>query len=869
MLHAVQQEQDIDKAREMLRQNNAGYEELRTYAKKMKGYSAFTYARRLLEQAVSKITPNHPDYEYLIQQLAISTYKDVDLPLIQRLDRALKILGALGLDGSQNPETLGIAGSIYKQKWQAEKRNSDLKLSSRYYTTGHEVDMTLVEVSKAVSADSASPPQSGYSARAFKKGHRFGWPGINAALMLDVDDQKDRANALRRQIADHLSKVVTIPEAEFADNDGYDRFWIGATLAEAYFGLGQFDKASEALEKVSEKVDPWKLQVFAQQLIRVAEPRKTQKQAREILERIVGDANIVQDAVRGKVGLALSGGGFRASLYHLGVLAKLAELDVLKHVEAISCVSGGSIIGTLYYIELRRLLQTKDDGQIDYVDLVKRVTERFVSGIQKNIRIRLFWNPWTNIKMIFLPRYSRTVRAGELMEELLYKGAADGEGDDKRWINEMFIEPYDAKLTFQPKNDNWRRINKIPILILNATCLNTGNNWQFTASWMGEPPPPNEHEFDGKARLRRTYYHEAPKTCNEIRLGTAVGASACVPGVFEPIILDRLYDGYIVRLVDGGVFDNQGLSALVDLGCESLLISDGSGQTKSDVNPHAGSLAPLARANDITMQCVRDAQLRHLQMERRIELVSRTMTVHLKKDLGPTPINWIKCMDPVPPAPNNPSLPYGILRSLQNYMSATRTDLDSFSDAEAYALMTSGYLMAEQCARIELRGTVEDERLDAASDPSWEFLTVRDELTKTASKAHDRLERILKASHAKAFKVFRICPWQATGLFLLVALFLSGLVWGLTLLPVWKGAISFVEAHQIWLAIGIFAVLLAKIIADGIAFRHFRPLMLITTPIKMLSAIAVGIVGWIAAAIQLKVFDPLYLWYGRKDHFGA
>ncbi len=47
---------------------------------------------------------------------------------------------------------------------------------------------------------------------------------------------------------------------------------------------------------------------------------------------------------RKKLGLALSGGGFRASLFHIGVLARLAELDQLKDIEVISTVSGGSIL---------------------------------------------------------------------------------------------------------------------------------------------------------------------------------------------------------------------------------------------------------------------------------------------------------------------------------------------------------------------------------------------------------------------------------------------------------------------------------------------------------------------------------------------
>ncbi len=43
-----------------------------------------------------------------------------------------------------------------------------------------------------------------------------------------------------------------------------------------------------------------------------------------------------------KTGLALSGGGLRASLFHIGVLGRLAELDLLRHVDVISTVSGGS-----------------------------------------------------------------------------------------------------------------------------------------------------------------------------------------------------------------------------------------------------------------------------------------------------------------------------------------------------------------------------------------------------------------------------------------------------------------------------------------------------------------------------------------------
>src|SRR5437764_6480169 len=45
-----------------------------------------------------------------------------------------------------------------------------------------------------------------------------------------------------------------------------------------------------------------------------------------------------------KLGLALSGGGFRASLYHLGLVRFLRDAGILSQVTHITSVSGGSIM---------------------------------------------------------------------------------------------------------------------------------------------------------------------------------------------------------------------------------------------------------------------------------------------------------------------------------------------------------------------------------------------------------------------------------------------------------------------------------------------------------------------------------------------
>ncbi len=46
-----------------------------------------------------------------------------------------------------------------------------------------------------------------------------------------------------------------------------------------------------------------------------------------------------------RLGLALSGGGFRAVLYHLGLVRFLRDAAILPQVTHISAVSGGSIFG--------------------------------------------------------------------------------------------------------------------------------------------------------------------------------------------------------------------------------------------------------------------------------------------------------------------------------------------------------------------------------------------------------------------------------------------------------------------------------------------------------------------------------------------
>ena len=155
---------------------------------------------------------------------------------------------------------------------------------------------------------------------------------------------------------------------------------------------------------------------------------------------------------------------------------------------------------------------------------------------------------------------------------------------------------------------------RFPILILNATTLNTGHNWQFTTSFMGESPLSIDPEVDGNNRLRRLYYDDAPtEELKQFRLARAVGASACVPVLFEPIAVRGLYPDKTVRLADGGVHDNQGIVGLLEQDCTVMLVSDASGQVGVEDDPNPSELSVAVRSNDLLMARVRGAQYRDLK----------------------------------------------------------------------------------------------------------------------------------------------------------------------------------------------------------------------------------------------------------------
>jgi predicted acylesterase/phospholipase RssA len=83
-------------------------------------------------------------------------------------------------------------------------------------------------------------------------------------------------------------------------------------------------------------------------------------------------------------GLALSGGGFRAAAYHLGVLRRLRELGLLAQVDMMSTVSGGSIAGAYWVYWQAFKGDTLADGE-EWARFETSLIDFMRSGVRERI----------------------------------------------------------------------------------------------------------------------------------------------------------------------------------------------------------------------------------------------------------------------------------------------------------------------------------------------------------------------------------------------------------------------------------------------------------------------------------------------------
>lgn len=735
---------DVDKARKYLVGVEFGFDEINKLWRDLKREDEITLARSVIEQLRSgrgllgRVPSDRKTKAKLCQQHAELTSKDSELGASVRHDMALEILREqfdlddVLLDG--DGETLGIAGGICKRRWMDLGQYEDLRRAAEFYTRG----------AKGPVGDD-------------------GYAHINAAFLQDLLAHVSGGEANARKTAVALREKILQGLTPFEKVTAESQWWNVATRAEALFGLRRYAEAATTIVAAKKRPETWQLQTTAQQFATLAHLHNDRPLADPDILAVFqallpGAGETARSALIGKVGLALSGGGFRASFYHLGVLARLAELDVLRHVDVLSCVSGGSIVGACYWLMLRNVLvESAPLEQGDYITLIGKLIQHFRQAVHQNLRgqvqpsnTRIVWNFVTGSKGAL-----DTEKTADMLERYFYGPL----WEDARSL-EMHHLPFTPKdhdpvLTgsedFHPGKHNWLRRDRVPALVLNATTVNTGHNWQFTPTWMGESPWAIQKGADSVRRLERHWYVPGKKWA--ISLGRAVAASACVPGIFEPLRISDVYeDGVKIQLVDGGVYDNQGTVALLAHNCTVLLVSDAAGQLLLEQEPTpgvAGLAAYALRAQDTLMERIRGANYADLDARLRTKLIRGLMFLHMKDGLDADPIRLEFSQESYTTQRTSHS-PLAVRKDFQRAVAELRTDLDVFSEDEANALMACGYRMASKAFERSLKDLEEIYREPVRGQ--WPFAAMLEEVESTAPFTDRRaqlLDALREGAHRK------------------------------------------------------------------------------------------------------------------------
>lgn len=257
-----------------------------------------------------------------------------------------------------------------------------------------------------------------------------------------------------------------------------------------------------------------------------------------------------------RLGLALSGGGFRAAAFHLGVFKKLHELDLLWKVDLLTCVSGGSIAGAFL------ALNWGEDDAIDKLEKYLGSASIAVSSV---------------IGGILDPFSGRLDKLAKSYERDLF-----------------------GKMPLEVLKDG-------PRIYFNSTNMSTGNMFFFVAGG-GLSTEMGEHELGVESaegfRISRA----------------VAASSAFPPVFPPLKVKGNEYSackGDYVTLTDGGVYDNLGVNPLFRKKRNKIdfaIVSDGGKPFAIDEAPTEAGTVVLKEAIGILMEQVRGLQFKRLEL---------------------------------------------------------------------------------------------------------------------------------------------------------------------------------------------------------------------------------------------------------------
>lgn len=343
--------------------------------------------------------------------------------------------------------------------------------------------------------------------------------------------------------------------------------------------------------------------------------------------------------------LCLSGGGFRASLFHLGALRRLNELGILCQIDVISAVSGGSILAAHLAERIGDAWPTPQEVDPDGPDIPAPA--------------------WADLEARFLALTRRDLRTGPLVRRFALP--VPGWFTPSTAVNAL-AEKYRRYLT----DKTLAELPPRPEYIFGASELKFGRYWTFQHDYAGSP---KGGSFRPSARWT---------------VARAVAASSCFPPLFDPMhVAKEEFRGVTVddpdqvedlHLSDGGVIDNTGYAAVWDR-CDRVLVSDGGGQFQYQWKD-------LWVWRFLRYTSIVDARGRASQRTWILSnLITRQQT-GAYWSIGSDPHNY--------PGWERQAYSPGFV---DGYIHRVRTDLNPFSSEEQAVLMNHGYLLADAAVR--------------------------------------------------------------------------------------------------------------------------------------------------------------------------
>jgi len=354
-----------------------------------------------------------------------------------------------------------------------------------------------------------------------------------------------------------------------------------------------------------------------------------------------------------RIGLTLSGGGFRATLFHLGVVRMLRDADLLHRVRFVGGVSGGAILAAHLGLAWDRYV-----GSDDSFDRAAGEIIRFCQRDVRNRLLRRWLLGWlTLVGRIFF----KLSRVRLLMSE---------------------YETLFGKKSLRDLNPT-AEIDR-PRIILQSVVLSTGHPCSFGRSgfmW---------YEPDARGYLQE---REVSKQTSHLPVALAVAASSAFPPLFPPLRISRdlLHVGanelpHALFVTDGGVYDNLGIerplwyyeaeklkaSGPKDV-LDAFLVSDAGGLFDWSLQSFSFSLPRNLRATEIMMKRVGDL------LDRWLSLRPAHTFVRIRID-----------------ASVDDRLAGVVPAGAQRRVARIRTDLNAFTSLEAESLMRHGYAVARE-----------------------------------------------------------------------------------------------------------------------------------------------------------------------------